>query len=68
MVSELEAHSTIVVVTMVIERNKKTICCEDNSVGTFADLVNHSVEQIGSSQRLCIRLTNEGLVDSAVEG
>jgi hypothetical protein len=48
-VLELEAHSTTMVVTVVIERNMKAIRCEDNSVGTFIDLVHCSVERTSSS-------------------
>jgi hypothetical protein len=44
------------------------VCCEDNSVGMFIELVNSSVERTGSLQRLFIILTIEVLVDSVVEG
>jgi len=67
MVSELEACSTTVVVIVVIEQTLKVVCCEGNSVGTFVDWVNCSVEQIDSLHTLHQNYC-KGLVDSAAKG
>ena len=58
MVSNIEACSTKVVVTLVIGHKKMRICCEDSLVGTFRDLVNRLWNEL-VHHKLFIRLTTE---------